>query len=339
VPDARLCTRVVGTQLERVIDELARAVEEVREQLARDAQRRGCREAGALGRRPLVGQLRGDDRPRLVGVAPLEVEAGQAGAHARFDERPDAHAALAEDDAEVGDVPPQPQPVPARRDGVAADQHGRVDARGLVVGVGAEPGDAVDQSRAQAAQHGRERAGGRPVALHGDPQPARVARVGCAWCRGGGRRLGQQGRPYGVEQGGGEALADAGGLGDHGQRRLGSADGEGREQPLDRRRRALEDAHDGVDAELHDVRCAPDDGHGGVEAEDHRPSMPRAASARGILSTAGRPLPQGRPLWHRDIDATRRSGRCRPRRNALRPRRGLGCPSSPGAPSSPTSSG
>ncbi|AWB94977.1 hypothetical protein DCE93_04295 [Agromyces badenianii] len=70
---------------------------------------RGSRRAARCG---AAGELGGDDRPRGVVVAPGQVEAAQARAVARLDERADASAVVVEDDREMRDVGSEPRQMP-----------------------------------------------------------------------------------------------------------------------------------------------------------------------------------------------------------------------------------
>jgi len=71
-------------------------------------------------------ELGGHRRPGPVGVGVGQLQAVQAGAGARFDQRADVHLAVAEHHRQVRDVAAQPPAVPFRLQHEVADQHGQV---------------------------------------------------------------------------------------------------------------------------------------------------------------------------------------------------------------------
>jgi len=160
--------RAVRPQLDGLAHEFARPVQQVGEQLVRGAENNGCPEAAALDGGALRRELRRHDRPGRVLVGEREVNAREARASARLDERAEARAALAEDQAEVRHVAAQPPAVPRGGDRVASDEHRRVDLVGL-------RGHRVDEPHAERREHGGEPSGGGPAAVDRDAQLGRRA--------------------------------------------------------------------------------------------------------------------------------------------------------------------
>jgi len=83
-----------------------------------------------------TGELRGDDRPRGIRIARLEVEAPQAGPSAGLDERTHTDAGVVADDGEVRHVAPEPRQVTRRGDGPRCDDDDEIGVGPIRIGGG-----------------------------------------------------------------------------------------------------------------------------------------------------------------------------------------------------------
>jgi hypothetical protein len=218
-----------------------------------------------------MGELARHRGPGRVRVDPGLLEAEQARAPPRLNERADPNLPVAEHDRKVWHVPPQPATVARRLDRESADEHreGRRRRRrgirfstpvgaGVVEVVGGEP---------EVVEEGAQPRGRRAAPVDGDPAPRRRRSRPCFGAV-------EEDRTEGVKEGVHGLGCGAAAAAEHDGAGAGHSRAESVDDALEAGPRHGDPENRAVDAELDRVRGAPDERIPGVDSKSHAPMMP-----------------------------------------------------------------